>query len=112
MSRILQTNTEHITTPLADEGNYAYCQSRGAHNIKHIEPMEISIERSPPHWCPNEGSNSELFDHKNDTLTARPQKKFDKVISQSTKEETMASRDHAPSGGDMEFTKGVLKKCR
>ena len=36
MSHILRTNTEHITAPLADEGNYAYCQSRGAHNIKHI----------------------------------------------------------------------------
>ena len=35
--------------------------------------MEISIERSPQHWCPNEGSNSELFDHKNDTVIARPQ---------------------------------------
>ena len=29
-------SAEHITTPLADEGNYTYCQSRGAHNIKHI----------------------------------------------------------------------------
>ena len=27
--------TEHITTQLADEGNYAYYQSRGDHNIKH-----------------------------------------------------------------------------
>ena len=49
MSHILQTSTEHITASLADESNYAYCQSRGAHNIKHIEPMEISIERSPQH---------------------------------------------------------------
>ena len=24
------------TASLADEGNYAYCQSSGAHNIKHI----------------------------------------------------------------------------
>ena len=36
MSHIIRTGTEHITTPLADEDNYAYCQSRGAHNIKHI----------------------------------------------------------------------------
>ena len=48
-------STEHITAPLADEGNYAYSQSRGVHN------------------CPNEGSNWELFDHKNDAVTARPQ---------------------------------------
>ena len=31
--------------------------------------MEINIERSPQHWCPSEGSNSELFAHENDTLT-------------------------------------------
>ena len=35
--------------------------------------MEINIERSPQHWCPSDGSNSELFAHENDTLTARPQ---------------------------------------
>ena len=35
--------------------------------------MEINIERSPQHWCPSEGSNSELFAHENDALTARPQ---------------------------------------
>ena len=35
--------------------------------------MEINIERSPQHWCPSKGSNSELFAHENDTLTARPQ---------------------------------------
>ena len=35
--------------------------------------MEISIERSLQHWCPNEGSNSEPFDHKNDGVTAQPQ---------------------------------------
>ena len=34
MSHILRMSTEHITAPLADEDNYAYCQSRGAHNIK------------------------------------------------------------------------------
>ena len=35
--------------------------------------MEINIERSPQHCCPSEGSNSELFAHENDALTARPQ---------------------------------------
>ena len=33
MSHILRTSTEYITAPLADEGNHAYCQSRGAQNI-------------------------------------------------------------------------------
>ena len=28
--------TENKTASLADEGNSAYCQSSGAHNIKHI----------------------------------------------------------------------------
>ena len=28
--------------------------------------MEISIEWSPQHWFPSEGSNSELFAHEND----------------------------------------------
>ena len=28
--------------------------------------MEINIERSPQHWCPSEGLNSELFAHEND----------------------------------------------
>ena len=35
--------------------------------------MEISIKRSPQHWCPSEGSKSELFAHENDALTALPQ---------------------------------------
>ena len=39
MSHIFRTSTEHITAPLADEGNYAYCQFRGAHNIKHIRAI-------------------------------------------------------------------------
>ena len=37
MSHILRTSTEHKTASVADEGNSAYCQSSGAHNIKHIE---------------------------------------------------------------------------
>ena len=32
--------------------------------------MEINIKRSPDHWWPSEGSNSELFAHENDALTA------------------------------------------
>ena len=55
---------------VADEGNYTYCQS---HTILN-RYMEISIERSPQHCWPNEGSNSELFDHKNDAVTAGPQR--------------------------------------
>ena len=50
MSHILHTSTVHKTASLADEGNFAYCQSSGAHNIKHIyKSMEISIKRSPQH---------------------------------------------------------------
>ena len=46
------------------------------------KPMEISIERSPQHECPSEGSNSELFVHENDALTARPQlHKFVSIVS-------------------------------
>ena len=38
MTHILRTSTEHRTASLAYEGNSAYCQSSGAHNIKHISP--------------------------------------------------------------------------
>ena len=31
MSHILRTSTEHITAPLADEGNYAYIASLEVH---------------------------------------------------------------------------------
>ena len=41
--------------------------------VNTYKPMEINIERSPQHWFPSEGSNSELFAHENDSLTARPQ---------------------------------------
>ena len=34
MTHILDTSTEQKTASLADEGNSAYCQSSGAHNIK------------------------------------------------------------------------------
>ena len=36
------------------------------------KPVEIRIKRSPRHWFPSEGLNSELFAHENDALTARP----------------------------------------
>ena len=35
MTHILHTNTVHKTPSLADEGNTAYYQSSGAHNVKH-----------------------------------------------------------------------------
>ena len=36
--------------------------SLAAHTtLNTYKPMEINIERSPQHWCPSEGSNSELF---------------------------------------------------
>ena len=48
--------------------------SLAAHTTLNIyKPMEISIERSPQYWCPNEESNSEPSDYENDALTARPQ---------------------------------------
>ena len=35
MTHTLHTNMVHKTVSLADEGNSAYCQSYGAHKIKH-----------------------------------------------------------------------------
>ena len=43
MSYILRTSTEHKTASLADEGNSAYCQSSGAHNIKHINLWKLTL---------------------------------------------------------------------
>ena len=44
MFHILHTSTVHKTASLADEGNFAYCQSSGAHNTKRIyKPIENSI---------------------------------------------------------------------
>ena len=40
MFRILHTNTVHNTAALADEG---YCQSSGAHNIKHINLWKLAL---------------------------------------------------------------------
>ena len=41
MTHILHTSTVHKTASLAGEGNSAYCQSSGAHNIKHI--LDINL---------------------------------------------------------------------
>ena len=41
MTRILHTSTVHKTASLADDGNSAYCQSIGAHNIKNINLQTI-----------------------------------------------------------------------
>ena len=46
--------------------------------------MEISINRSPQHGCPSEGSNSELFAHENDALTTRPQHRLQKSYARSS----------------------------
>ena len=35
VTHILRKSTVHKTASLADEGHSAYCQSSGAHNIKH-----------------------------------------------------------------------------
>ena len=43
MSHILRTSTEHKTASLADEGNSAYCQSSGAHNIRHINLWKLTL---------------------------------------------------------------------
>ena len=43
MSHILHTSTVHKTALLADEGNSAYCQSSGAHNIKHIDLWKLAL---------------------------------------------------------------------
>ena len=44
MSHILRTSTEYKTASLADEGNSAYCQSSGAHNIKtHINLWKLTL---------------------------------------------------------------------
>ena len=40
MSNILRTSTEHITAPLADEGNYAYCQHLC---VKHIYLGKLAL---------------------------------------------------------------------
>ena len=43
MFHILYTSTVQNTASLADEGNYAYFQSSGAHNIKHINIWKLAL---------------------------------------------------------------------
>ena len=50
MSHILRTSTEHKTASLADEGNSAYCQSSGAHNIKHISFLLREEKKEEDNW--------------------------------------------------------------
>ena len=43
MTHILHTSTVRKTASLADEGNSAYCQSSGTHNIKHINLWKLAL---------------------------------------------------------------------
>ena len=43
MSHILRTSTEHVTTPLADEGNYAYCALN-----RHLSSFEVKDVKFQP----------------------------------------------------------------
>ena len=73
MTHILRASTEHKTASLALTRAILHIASLAAHTaLNTYKPMEINIERSPQHWCPSQGSNSELFAHENDALTARP----------------------------------------
>ena len=72
MSHILRTSTEHKTASLADEGNSAYCQSSGAHNIKHININKLTL-RGPLNTDVQAGLELGTFRYENDALTARPQ---------------------------------------
>ena len=45
----------------------------GADSAPPPPPCMNRVKRLPQHWCPSEGSKSELFAHENDNLTARPQ---------------------------------------
>ena len=44
MTQSLHTSTVHKTASLSDEGNSAYCQSSGAHNIKRKMLIFICIK--------------------------------------------------------------------
>ena len=69
MTHILHTSTVHKTASLADEGAILHIASLVVHTTLNIyKSMEISIKRSPQHWCPSEGLNSEIFAHKNDAF--------------------------------------------
>ena len=44
MSHILRTSTEYVTAPLADEGNYAYCQSVYIHIPSQWEANSMKLQ--------------------------------------------------------------------
>ena len=74
MSNILRTSTEHKTASLADEGNSAYCQSSGAHNIKHthINLWKLTL-RGHLNTAVQAGLKLGTFRSRERSLTARPQ---------------------------------------
>ena len=71
MSHILRTSTEHNTASLADEGNSAYCQSIGAHNIKHTL-WKLAL-RGHLNTDVQAGLELGTFRSRERCLTARPQ---------------------------------------
>ena len=72
MFHILRTSTEHITAPLTDEDIYAYCQSSGAHNIKHnLWKLAWRGDLNTDAQARDRTRNS--FANENAALTARPQ---------------------------------------
>ena len=75
MSHILRTSTEHKTASLADEGNSAYCQSSGAHNIKHINLWKLTL-RGHLNTDVQAGLELGTFRSRERCLTARPQLHF------------------------------------
>ena len=77
MSHILHTSTVHKTASLADKDDSAYCQSSGAHNIKHnLWKLALRGHLNTDAQARDRTGNfllTELFAHENDALTARPQ---------------------------------------
>ena len=72
MSHILRMSTEHKTASLADEGNSAYSQSSGAHNIKHINLWKLTL-RGHLNTDVQAGLELGTFRSRERCLTARPQ---------------------------------------
>ena len=69
MTHISHTSTMHKTASLADEGNSAYCQSSGAHNIKHnLWKLALTGHLNTDAQVRDRTRNS----HESDALTARP----------------------------------------
>ena len=71
MFNILRTSTEHKTASLADEGNSAYFQSSGAHNIKHINLWKLTL-RGDLNTDVQAGLELGIFRSRERCLTARP----------------------------------------